>query len=365
MKPLPIALLLFVISFHSFAQVTYSPGYIVKINGDTTHGFLQEEIRTDLLSSVRFKTVSNGPIEILDGSVIKAFKYESGGLYKSITFINTLGDSSTLQTSFALQLVTGVYDLYSFLKDEQTLYIVTGNGFSYLLYNTQYNIDGSLKQEGNFVSRLAVVGRSCTKANLNAEQVAYNEKALANFIFELNNCVSPNSSSANYYQKPKAMMQATVFAGGIIMGKNKNQITLDAAARFNYPQLSKNVYINIGAHYTQTTRDDTEKEFGSNIVLDVIKDKIFCIPVTIQYNFTKGIIQPFVYGGFSAAYLKEGVTYSAYASPSGEPPPSKFGIGAIGSIGVEGHLNPNLYIKAEWRYELVAQHPVIGIAYSF
>lgn len=136
------------------------------------------------------------------------------------------------------------------------------------------------------------------------------------------------------------------------MGKNKNQITLDASARLNYPQLSKNVYIYIGAHFTHTTRDDTEEEFGSDVVLDVAKDSIFCIPVTIKYNFTKGIIQPFVYGGFSAAYLQETVTYSAYASPSGEPPPSKFGIGVIGAIGVEGHINPNLYIKAEWRYAI-------------
>jgi hypothetical protein len=363
MNRLPIVLLL-CISICTSAQTNFTAGYIIKTNGDTLHGYLQEELRSQLVFQLQFKTDNtNSSVETFTTNEVKAFKYEKGDLYKKITFKNTLPDSGYMETIFALELVEGAYNLYSYIFNEQTYFIVDASGTSYFLYNSVFNANGAIVTEGNYISRLSVLAAVCPNRSFNAEQLNYAEKDISKYIFDLNNCISPNAASINRYQKPKTITQITIFAGAIVLGKNRNQFTSDVALRIIYPQLSKNIFINIGAHYSHTMQDDKEKAFGSTIELSTTKDDIFCLPLTIQYNIGHGIIQPFAYGGFGFSYLKEQSTYSVYTNP-GSPSSNKFGLSVIGAIGIEGHLSTSLYIKAEWRCELIGQYPAVGFAYN-
>jgi opacity protein-like surface antigen len=362
---LPI-LMLVCISICSSAQTTlFTAGYIVKQDGDTVQGYLQEEIRTKLLYQVKFKAGDLGAaVQTFTPADIMLFKYEPGNLYKAITFFNAVADASPSKTCFALQLVSGTYSLYSYLADDQTYFVTIGNGVSYQLYNAVYNTNGSLDKEGNFISRLELLSATCLSRALHADQIPYNEKEIAKFIFDLNNCISPNSASNNYYQKPKTITQFSAFVGGIVLGKNKNQFTADVALKLTYPQLSRNVSINIGAHFSHTTKENTAKEFGSTVLLNSPNDDIFSVPLTIQFNFTDGLIQPFIYAGFAVAYLNQNVTYSNYSTSTVEPP-DKFGLSAIAALGLEAHVTTNLYIRAEWRYELLVQYPALGVNFLF
>jgi hypothetical protein len=365
MKPLSTAILL-CISIYASAQTNFTPGYIVKSSGDTLRGYLQEELRKDILFSIKFKVNNTSTsFETFTSTNIMGFKYESGDLYKSISFKNTLNDTAAVQTSFALQLVTGPYNLYSYIENEETYFVVLGNNVSYFIYNTVTDNSGLVKIEGNYSSRLQALAVSCHDRSLHSDLITYNEKDISDFIYKLNNCIAPNSSSTNHYQKQKALMSVSLFAGGISVGKNRNQLTGDLALRIIYPQLSKNVSLNIGVHYSHTTDDKRQKLFGSNVELSITKDDIFCVPLTMQYNIGQGIIQPFFYGGFGAAYVKEQSTYSVYAQNPLPNLPAKFEASVIGAIGIEGHVTSNLYIRAEWRYEEIFQYPAIGLSYNF
>ncbi|HSZ86165.1 MAG TPA: hypothetical protein VK787_09055 [Puia sp.] len=360
MKRLPIALLL-CISIYLSAQNNFTAGYIVKTDGDTLHGYLQEELRNQLVFQIQFKTDnSNSSFQTFTTNDVKAFRYETGDHYKKITFKNTLPDSGYIETVFAMELVEGAYNLYSYILKEETYFITQGNGASYFLYNTTYNANGAILIDGNYISRLGVLAAACPNKFFNTEQLNYAEKDISKYIFDLNNCLSPNTASINHYQKPKTTSQIVVFAGGMILGKNKNQITADAAMRLMYPQLSKDLFVIICIHYSHSNRPQN--------VLDVIylfEDEVICVPLTLQYNFTIGPVHPYLSGGFAAAHLTEKNTPALYYVASKIPPQNRFGISVIAAAGVEGNITNNLIIKAEWRYEFFLQYPVVGIAYSF
>src|SRR5580698_6368944 len=179
MKRLPIALLL-CISIYSSAQNNFTEGYIVKTDGDTIRGYLQEELRPNLVFQVQFKTDnSNSSFQTFTTNDLKAFRYETGDHYKKIIFKNTLPDSSYMETVFALELVEGAYNLYAYILKEETYFIVEGNGASYFLYNTIYNGNGAVIIEGNYISRLGVLATACLNKSYNAEQLNYAEKDIS------------------------------------------------------------------------------------------------------------------------------------------------------------------------------------------
>ncbi|HLX92626.1 MAG TPA: hypothetical protein VKR32_13135 [Puia sp.] len=356
---------IFCVALHSAAQKNFSPGYLIKVNGDTLKGYLQEESRSDLLFHVQFKSnAGSSKIQAFSPAEVQAFRYETGDLYRKITFTNSLPDSGYDETIFALDLVDGPYMLFSYIQKEELYFVITGNNQSYHLYNSTFNGNGAVLIEGNYISRLGILASGCGVRLLNAEQLPYSEKDVSKFVFDLNNCLSPNSVAFNHYQKSRTMSEIHAFAGGIYFGKNRDQFTADVAVRLINPQLSRNAFINVGLHYSHSSHEQVAKEFGSEVVQSTTTDDIICAPLTIQYNFGAGAIQPFIYGGFAAAYLKETTIYTYYAT-SKSPPPDKFGISVIAALGVEGHLTNRFYLKAEWRYELILQYPAIGIGYNF
>ena len=197
---------------------------------------------------------------------------------------------------------------------------------------------------------------------MHPEQIRYNEKDLASFISQLNNCVSPGAASTDYYQKPKTETQIVAFAGGLPMGV-RNQFTAEVILRLIYPQLSKKIYFNVGPHYSHTYKTRRDRDDGNFFFTRSIQDDIFSVPVTIQYSFINWVIQPYVSAGFAAAYLKERT--SNIQDALFIPAQNQLKLAGIGAVGVEGHITKQLFIKIEWRYELILQYPAIGIAYSF
>ncbi|MBS1975044.1 MAG: hypothetical protein JST13_11880, partial [Bacteroidetes bacterium] len=238
-----LAGLLFFFATSISAQTHFSPGYVIKSNGDTLHGFLQEEFRPNILTSLQFKDTSS-PIETFTPEELKSFAYERGGIYKSISFRNSLdATTDTAEICFALQLVEGNYNLFSFIRKGQTYFVIKGNGLSYFLYNDVTNGNGEVLVEGNYSSRLRSLGASCKQASLISQEIDYSEKQIAVFINKLNNCISPGTSSVNHFKEAKIDIRFAAFAGGIYIDRYRNQVTLDGAAVLTYPQLSRNMSV--------------------------------------------------------------------------------------------------------------------------
>jgi hypothetical protein len=206
---------------------------------------------------------------------------------------------------------------------------------------------------------LESLANTCQKINFRIEQIFYDEKEIAKFIFDLDKCISPKSVSLNYYRNPKTQIQFVVFAGGLPLGSS-SQITAEGNLRIIYPQFSKHASINIGIHFSNTVQGNNQPYFGTVYNKQY---EIFSVPVTFQGSFSIGIVHPYVYLGLSASDIKEKSNNAEYASYLGLQ--NKFTVDALCGIGIEVHITKQLFAKVDWRYELVVQYPAVGIAFKF
>jgi hypothetical protein len=110
-KFITFSLTLFLLSLASTAQNPFSPGVIVKKNGDTLYGYLQFQTERDLTNGVRFKKDDHSDFRVFTVGEIQSFRYDKGALYKAISYVNVSGDNPKTETRFAKALVSGSYEL--------------------------------------------------------------------------------------------------------------------------------------------------------------------------------------------------------------------------------------------------------------
>jgi len=118
MKKLPILLSLMALALsfqNAAAQQDDLPGYVVLVSGDTLHGFLKAEGADRLLDQVQFKSSAATDYKTYKPSEARSFQFDNGNLYRAVTFSNVSLDHPVYETHYAKLLVTGEYDLYSFM----------------------------------------------------------------------------------------------------------------------------------------------------------------------------------------------------------------------------------------------------------
>jgi hypothetical protein len=366
MKKLTITALLLFIFLSSFPQKNFFPGWIQMSKGDTLHGYLQQEIRKDIIETINFKAEGeSSDFKRFTVAEVQSFKYDEGNLYRTITFTNSASENAVDQTCFARQLVAGIYSLFEIIKSERTFYIIRNENTDYFLYSSIFGVSGALEKEGNYLNQLIQLATTCNGPNLHPERVDYTNKDLLRFVLELNNCNSPGSTSINYYHKTKTVARLFVFAGGLPLG-NRSQLTADLMGRFVYPQIDPRLSFNIGLHYSNTEKPVLRRDYTYTPLYTQTNYKITSIPIFVQYNFTRGIIQPYIYGGASAAYLA--------VNPDNPWDPydgneiygnNQFNIELLGGIGVEAYITPWFLARIDWRYEYTLQFPSIGLGFKF
>jgi len=165
-------------------------------------------------------------------------------------------------------------------------------------------------------------------------------------------------------------MNIYAYAGGISLS-NRYEVTGRVMLRFVMPGLDTKTSLNVGFNYMKHfVKNDVDKYL---VVLSGYKPEeqttidMYSIPVTIQYNITKGIIQPFVNGGVSLDYKQE----TNDQKVSGIVNENKAGISLIAAAGIDGKVSKNFAIRGEWliQYELgsdlLIHYPTIGVVVSF
>jgi outer membrane protein W len=347
------------ISLSLFAQNKYEPGYIVKNNKETVKGYIQNGTEEDFSKQVNFKPDSLSPEQVfLPGDII-SFGFGKD-IYKTISFQNTSAEKRVWDTSFVKQLVTGKYDLYIFTRSEQHYYLIKSDTTTYFLYNSLISNNGELITRGNYVNTLNLLSIPCNKLASRYDRVGFSESEMSNFILALNKCISPETA-VNYYTKPKPRTEVFVFAGGLPLG-NQSQVTAEALLRISVPSLNRNTFFNIGLHYSSTLNSVTYRDLYYGVYSNTIMHKIYSVPITIQYDLATGRIRPYFYAGLGIAYLNENAK-----GPYNNDPPVKnnFGFSFTVGAGIEVRIVKRLFIRADYRYELVVQYPAIGIAYQF
>jgi hypothetical protein len=276
-------------------------------------------------------------------------------------FINTAEDSIQV-TAFLKLLVAGEYSLYSYAGPQHKFFLLQKDSVNYFLYDHTSQSDVNDLHQPNYHNYLSFVTLNCEQAHRLAENVEYNERALSDIILKLDNCDSAGQAKV-FYQKPKTVIQPILFAGALPFGGKDQQYTANFTLKFTLPRLEKHASLNIGLNYSYLY-----KPLSYDIMVGINRDVytkayIFSIPLTFQYNFTTSRIQPYIYVGFSGTYIdRQPEQTLGYYSPH---PEKSGGFSLVAGIGIEARIVSGLYIKADWRYELVLQLPVIGLSYHF
>jgi hypothetical protein len=350
------AILCFLHSF-LFAQKSLERGYIIQNDKDTVRGFLEFAPEADLCRSVQFKK-ENEDFRKLTPSDITGFGI-GNEVYQSMQFLNTAEDS--MKTSaFVKQLVTGEYNLYAYVQPDRRFYLLQHDATQYFLYDRVSTNSGKIDQEGNYYNYLHFISVNCDRLTNLYDRVGYNDQDMAGFVLRVDNCLSQGKATS-FYMKPKTIIQPFVFVGGFPV-PGMTQFTANFILRFTIPRVDKKTSVNVGLNYSNTVEESSERSDYYSLYTLTSHYQVFSIPVTFQYNFTSTLIQPYFYAGLSGYYQKE--TTNSYTS-SIPRASSNFGVSLVAGIGIEAKVASRLFIKADWRYEVILQYPAIGVAYRF
>jgi opacity protein-like surface antigen len=345
------------------AQVRDLPGYIVRNSGDTVHGFLKEQGLDESARQISYKSAeSDNDYQIFTPSDVKAFQYDGGDLYRSITFSDTRRDEPVTLTYYGKLLVTGEYDLYNFTEDEVLFFLVRRDNTFYLMFDDDLRSIPGIK--GNFRNELNFFTSSCDAVRQTVDNVAYSTVTMIQFFQKLDACLNPGKSVTSFYHHQKVKIQTGLFVyvGGISFG-NYAQLTAEARLRVTLNQMMPGVSFNLGYRYAEVMKKHFQNPYylvAPNYNHETWQIK--SIPLTVQYNFTRGVVQPYAFGGVSLSseniitdnpelYLG---TYNPYFN--------SYALAFLFGAGVEVRLIHFLWARVEWRYETMAQYPTVGLA---
>lgn len=368
LRPFFLSLCFFSFCSIGFAQRKLSEGYIVRNNGDTLRGFVDERAEYQLWQRVRFKShKEDRQFQEFGTGELRAVEYD-GALYRPITFNNSQVDTPGVYSGFGKLLVEGYYELYHLYQDNESYFVVRQDTSTYFLYEKTDDdgviIPGSFQNLLNFFSSNCPVHKDVLK-------VQFTEKALSDFMMTVNACTGkePSAVGLSHYKSAPAMLNFVLFAGGI-PGNSKSQAVIDGAVRLSFPQWDKHASLNLGFRYTSITSSYNLINFSDQNFTVKATDKISSIPFTFQYNIFSGIIQPYPLVGFSYAFSTISAPYVSplSLSPDSNDPPfsgSNKLVAVIFGGGVEIHPFKELFIRSEFRYESRSQYVVFGLGYKF
>ena len=355
-----ILCLAFICSFHFTlrAQQTFDPGYIVTLNRDTIRGSVLISSASEITQSVKFKNGGTGAMEVYHPAELGGFGM-GPDVYLSRRFINTAEEQVT-DTAFLKQLVRGEYNLYAFATPVNNYYLIEKDTTQYFLIKKPFSNGEEIDQKQYYYSYLNLMAISCEKLIPDVDRVGFNDKELSDFVMKLDNCDGSGHAS-NFYQKQKTQMDPVGFAGGWPVSSH-SQFTLNFVLSFSLPRVDKKSSLNIGINYSSSTHPTADINNYNQPYTLVTHYSIVSVPLTFQYNFTDSRVQPYLYGGFSFAFINNTSNSKSYWIPASR---SYSGFYPVAGLGIQARVATGLYIKADWRYEVILQSPAIGISYRF
>jgi hypothetical protein len=343
------------------AQQTTHPGYIVRAAGDTIHGFLEEQLIGDLTIHIGFKNrAADNSFTTYTTDQVKAFQYDDGNAYRAVTFTDPRQEHAAPQTSFARLLVDGECELYSFHEKSNLYFLARKDTLVHLLYDDDLHAEPYI--QGNFRNELNFFAVGCESARGGIERLVYSEEDLQRFFRSLDACLAPDKATVSYFHKAKARFGFYAYAGGFLFSDSRSQFTGEARLRLTYPQLKANVSFNLGLRYVDVVKQLVDENYVAATVHHKVTYNTTSIPFTIQYNFTRGLIQPFIFTGLAA--IRSNINSPDHYVVD-DFYDKKWGVVWLGGAGVEAVISDAIQARIEWRYMYIAEYPTLGIAVRF
>ena len=199
MKRLLVALSLSLFSLVIFAQADFKPGYIINLEGDTLHGFI--DYRGDIYNATMclYKESENAKRISYNPRQIRAYRIRDGKYYVSRK-VEIEGD---LRTVFLEFLVDGRADLYYF--PETHYFIETDDQELRELENTEEIVSEKNKdyfrEKKEYVGVLNVYMKDCPEIRKEIPDVELNQRSLIKITSQYHNMVCPDENCTVYVKK--------------------------------------------------------------------------------------------------------------------------------------------------------------------
>ena len=365
MRTILLSYLLFTSCF-LFGQQSFKKGYLIKNNGDTIRGTIQENVEEKLTQSINFKD-EMGVAKTLSIGDIKEFGFDGGDDFRLVNYVDPL-DSLKSKTHFAKFLFEGTYQLFSFQRKDNLYFLVVNKDTSYLLYDDIKTPLGAVIDRGNYQSLLSFFSRTCPKLSATAENVNFLEESLLSFFVSLEKCNGNTSNAIVHYTKSKAQKNIILSVGGL-KWDTRSDISIQALGQFVFPSVTMKASLLTGLVYLNSSHEST-RSYTLADVKDKYNTQIFEIPVLFRYDFLQKVIQPYIYGGAGIAYKKEKQTTTQTSLITSSPEysntqeKSSFEVTVIVGAGVYVRIVKDLFFNVDWRYDLDTHLPVAGLAYK-
>ncbi len=352
-----LAMGLCTLGFTVQAQEHALPGYIVRISGDTVHGFLKEQGSDESAKNISFRaSQTDKGFQAYSPNEVQGFQYDGGNLFRSITYPDTRKEETVTRTCYGKLLVTGEFDLYTFTEDGVLYFLVKRDTSFYMIYDDDLRSLPYVK--GNFRNELNFFATSCTAAEREIEKADYSIEAMIQFFQKLDACVNPNKAVTSYYHKAKSITTLYIYGAGIPLGP-QSQATGEVRVQFVWPELDPRVSFNLGLRYVQMNTKVRDPYYNVATLYDYKNYQMQSVPLTIQYSLTHGVVQPFVLAGMSMVKINEVTNNPVLLDAGGIY--KNFGITFLVGAGMEVRLAHVLWVRAEWRFEYMVQYPTIGL----
>lgn len=349
--------LLFV-SATAFGQDLRS-GYYVKTTGDTVKAKIAFKTDEQLSQKVTVTSGTDNNTRDYQPSEIKGFGFDGGNIYRTNSFVNGLNNNEAT-TAFVKVMFDGSNKLYGIDLKEKSYYILSYKDTSYLLYDDQTSANGEVLKAGNFRAQVFFLASSCSKPIPDLDRMRYTDRDMLQFMVDVERCKGSFSVKQLTYHRPAPKSEYILSAGGMATG-SQSEIGVQLGVRTYFPSKSEKLSLNIFLSYMRNTSDKTYTLNSTTQKFSGVTGVVL-LPVALQYNFTKGRIQPYVYAGVGLAYSAE--DYFSYTTQKIEVDRG-YGFSLLGGAGIEAKLSKSLFFRADWRYDLLMHLPVVGLSYKF
>ncbi len=285
MKLITTLLLVVFIVLGANAQNNYIRGYIVKIDNDSTAGFIEDTIDKELQEHINFRTEKDGPTTVYDATQLLKF-----GFFEGRQFKRYMKDSAA---TFGKLLNGGKVNLYVTKKKNSVIFYVE-NTTSHVGEVLQKKVmliekNGSTFKavDSDFVRQLAVV----TGANsgfISNKNIDFSERKIRKFVSEYNQISSPLTA---YTYNQRIRHYRTILIGITLNGNF--QASFFKGREETDQNRNRSLMWGIDLQYT----NDRSIQGTSYTYLNAF-------PFGQRFTFGRGVITPYLSWAFGLGVLK-------------------------------------------------------------
>ncbi|WP_339795010.1 hypothetical protein [uncultured Imperialibacter sp.] len=286
------------------AQPDFRPGYVVRLQGDTLHGF----INYSHLEICEFRENRRSAVKLYKPQEIKGYGFINSRFYESFSSSATkLPESVFLELVQSGKLSLYAYEHYFFVKKDTLIRLDKGEQKRVEIGNRAFVQEGK-----SYIGILNLLTSDCMLENLS--KVRYTQREISDVIEKYNACsgsevfipknslpwISPRLSLASGFNN--SLLSLPGYPAGMLNPAKYAIYGLGLSV--NSPRLNEKIAIVASGLFTSSIYQGlyTSKEGSITSNKDIIINSSFLkIPFGVKYSLLSELATPYIKGGISVS----------------------------------------------------------------